>query len=135
MPARPISADEHQRPDRIAGRALDFGGRQSDTTRLRLLLLLDLGTGGLAGLSPIAVESPDQFAARQRRPARPLPGRPVGVFGNIAWRVLQTGKERLPLRVDGLRIGFKASVKIVDIGGVAAVKKGAGGESCVRILT
>jgi hypothetical protein len=59
----------------------------------------------------------------------------MGIFGDIARRVLQAGKERLPLCVDRLRIGLVTCVKIVDVGGVAAVKKRADGESCVRILT
>ena len=59
----------------------------------------------------------------------------MGVFGDIARRILQAGEERLPLCVYGLRIGFVACVKVIDVSGVAAVKKRADGESCVRILT
>src|SRR5262249_59491574 len=36
MPARPISADEHQRPDRIPGGALGLGGGDVNTPALAL---------------------------------------------------------------------------------------------------
>src|SRR5579863_707770 len=47
MTARPVGADQHQGPDRIARCALNLRGRQVDAARLRLLL--DLGADRLAG--------------------------------------------------------------------------------------
>src|SRR6185437_10975188 len=47
MTARPVGADQHQGPDRIARWALNLRGRQVDAARLRLLL--DLGADRLAG--------------------------------------------------------------------------------------
>src|SRR5262249_15081920 len=66
MPARPISADEHQRADRIARGALDIGSGKLDTLRLRLRL--DLAAERFADLCPIAIECGNKLASLRLRP-------------------------------------------------------------------
>ena len=66
MAARPIGANEHQRPDRIAGRALDLGGGDVDAAalRLRLELVADRRTRVL----PARVKRAGQRIRRDGRP-------------------------------------------------------------------
>ena len=56
------------------------------------------------------------------------------VLFDVAGIVLQALEERLPLRIDGFRVGLVARVKVVDIGGIAAVEKRSECESGVRVL-
>ena len=112
MPARPIGANEHQRADRIAGGAFDVGGGKFDAARLRLRT--DFGA---------------DRACRLR-----CPRRAARILGDIAGIVLQALEERLPLRVHRVGIGLEARVNVLDIGGIAAVKKRGKGECGVRVL-
>src|SRR4029077_2317920 len=59
MAARPIGADQHQRPDRIAGGALDLGGGDFNTARLRLLF--ELAADRRGRVLPTGVKRAGQF--------------------------------------------------------------------------
>ena len=78
MPADAIGADQHQRPNGIAGGALDL--RLGKLRAGGLRSCLDLARERLVGLEPMAVERRDQFVARRNRPVRTLPGRTLGAF-------------------------------------------------------
>ena len=71
MPAGAIGANEHQRPHRVPGRALDIGGGKLDAFALRLRL--HLAAQRPADFGPVAVERGNQFGTLQRRPAWPRP--------------------------------------------------------------
>ena len=71
MPARAIGANQHQRTDRIAGRALHIGRRKLDALGLRLRLYF--GAESLAGFGPIAVERRSQLGSFRPRPIGPPP--------------------------------------------------------------
>ena len=79
MAAGAIGANEHERADRIAGGALDVGGRKLDAPGLRLRL--DLGAERFADLGPIAVERRNKFAALRPRPIGPPPRRTARILG------------------------------------------------------
>src|SRR5580704_11395512 len=132
MAARPIGADQHQRPDRIPRRAFDIGRGKLDAAALRLRL--DLDADAVADLGPVAVERRDKIAAGQRRPTRPAPRRAVRILFNVGGAVFQALEERLPLGIDSLRIGFVAGVEVLDIGGIAAVEERGEGKGGVGVL-
>ena len=132
MAARPIGADQHQRPDGVARRPLDVGRGKLDAAALRLRL--DLDADAVADLGPVAVERRDEIAARQRRPIGPGPRRAVRVLFNVGSVVLQALEERLPLGIDRLRIGFVAGIEVFDIGGIAAIEERGEGEGGVGVL-
>src|SRR5260370_20816407 len=67
--APPIGADQHQRPDRIAGGALDLWRADLDAARLRLFL--QLAADCRAGLLPIAIKRSDQVVSFPRPPSPP----------------------------------------------------------------
>ena len=132
MAARPIGADQHQRPYRVARRPFDVGGGKLDAAALRLRL--DLDADAVADLGPVAVERRDEIAARQRRPIGPAPRRAARVHFNVGSVVLQALEERLPLGIDRLRIDFVAGIEVFDIGGIAAIEERGEGEGGVGVL-
>ncbi len=125
-----VSADQHQRVNRVARRLLHVRGGELDTggLRLRAHLVADF----LFGLGPLAIEGGEKLVALDDRwflprgAARALRG--IGA-------VLQAAEEVTPLRVDRIRVGLVPRVEVFDVGGVAAVEKRGECESCVRVLT
>src|SRR5215471_2565942 len=132
MAARAIGANQHERLDGIARCLLNGTGRDFDTPGLRRgsHLVADV----LLDLVPIGIELRDEIAVRDRRPVGPLPGRTAGVLGYVPLGVFEAGKKQLPLRIDGLRVCLVARIELVDVIGVAPIKKRSEGESRVRVL-
>jgi hypothetical protein len=133
MAAHAEGADEHQRFDRIARGLLNIGGRNVDALGLcrRPHPLAD----DFLHLAPIGRECRNEISGGSRGPVGPLPGWTAGVQGDIFLGVFETGKKRLPLCVNRLRVGLIARVEFVDVAGIATVQKGSSGESRVRVLT
>src|SRR5262249_57703318 len=102
MPARPISADEHQRPDRIAGGALDLGGGDVNTASLRLRL--QLAADRRDRRLPTRLKRIRELISGKRRPIGPLPTWPLPIALDVCAFVFQTLEKRLPRRVECLRL-------------------------------
>src|SRR5215472_14428783 len=132
MAARPIGADEHQRPDRIAGGALDLGRGNVHTTDLRLCLQLAADRRGR--LLPTGIERPGEFIGGKRRPIGPLPRWPLRIALHVRALVFEALKERLPRRVECLRVGLIAGIEVFDIVRIAAIEERSAGESGIGVL-
>ena len=132
MAAHPEGADQHQGADRVAGRALDFAVRHLDAAFLRLGLYPVAKILFFCG--EVAPQGGGEIAVRQWRPVGTLPRRPAGVLDHVPFAVLQTFEERLPLRVDRLRVDFEPRIKVIDVVGIGAVQKRRVGESRVGVL-
>ena len=130
--ARPIGANEHQRPDRIAGGALDLGG--SDVNTAGLGLRFQLAADRRARLLPAGIKRSGQSIGGKRWPAGPLPRWPLRVALDVCAIVFQTLEERLPRRIERLRVSLVAGIEVVDIGGIAAIKERGTGESGIGVL-
>jgi hypothetical protein len=132
MAAHAVGADHHQRADGVARRLLHLLGRDV------VAVLLRLGKEALADRrlegAERAVEGGDGVAVGARRPVRPLPGRALGVAGDIARRVGEPAEELPPLDIDLVRALDVAGVEIVEVAGVAAVKERGLSEGLVRRL-
>src|SRR4029078_3332406 len=99
--ADPVSADQHQRADRITRRLLHFGCGNFDALGLRFAL--DLVADDLFDLAPIAGQRRNQCAVGVLQ-IRALPRRTAGALEYGAPFVLQALEERAPLGIDRCRI-------------------------------
>ncbi len=131
--AHAVSADQHQRANRIARRLLNVGCGQLGALGLRLRR--ELRADRLLDLRPVAVERGDEIVARRDRPVRLLPGRPFGAALNVGRLILQALEELLPLAVDRGRVLLEPGVHLFDEGSIGTVEEGRKGESGIRILT
>jgi hypothetical protein len=132
MSADAVGADQHQRADRIPRRLLHVGRR--DFSALGLGLAPDLVAKRPLDFAPVASQRGQEFAVGADQPRR-LPGRPVGVPGDIGPVVFEALEERLPFGIDRLRVELIAGLELLDIGGVAALKERSAGKSRVRVLS
>src|SRR5262249_53395955 len=94
MAARPKGADEHQRPDRIAGGALDLGFGDVDAARLRLRF--ELAADRRRCVLPAGIECAGQSVRSKRRPVGPLPRRPLRIALDVGALILAALKDGLP---------------------------------------
>src|SRR6516162_1109914 len=133
VPARPISADEHQGPDRIAGGALDLDGGDFHTAGLRLRLELAADRRSSRRL-PTGVKRGGEFVGGKRRPIGTPPRWLMRVALNVCAFVFQALEKRLPRRIERLRVGLVAGIEIFDIGGITAIEERSTGESGIGVL-
>ena len=141
MPTHPVSADQHQGPDRVPGRLIDIdrmphaiGGGILRRHSFASLLGRELAGDRLFDLRPVAVERRRQVVARGHRPVRPAPGRAFGVLLNVGRLILQALEKRLPIGIDRGRVPLEASIEFVDVSGVCAPQKRRKGKGGVRVL-
>src|SRR5690348_5579038 len=132
MAARPVGANEHQRPDRIAGGALDFV--RSDVNTAGLGLCFQLAADRRTGLLPTGIQRAGECIRGKRRPVRPLPRWPLRVALDVAAIVFQALEKRLPRRIERFRVGLIAGVEVFDIGSIAAIEERGTGESGIGVL-
>ncbi len=132
MPAGAIGADQHERPYRVAGGALNVGGGKLDA--LGLCLRFDLRAERLADFGPVAVERRDELAALWRRPVGTAPRRTIGAFDHVAGVILEALEEGVPFGIDRFWVGFVARIQVFDVRGVGTVKERCESEGSVRVL-
>src|SRR5579872_454141 len=99
MPAHAVGADQHQGTNGVAGSLMHVGGDDfgSLLNSPGLRLRGELGGDGLLDFDPVPVERGGQIITRREGPVAPAPRRTLGVFTDVAWRVLQALEARLPL--------------------------------------
>src|ERR1700730_899106 len=120
MTAYAIGTDHHQRAHRITGRALEFaGGQRSALAGFRL----EFGADPRFGFRPIAVERRNEFAAGGGGPAGPLPVGPLRSLRDRGAFVVNLREEFAPGGVERGGIANIAILELLDISGVAAIKK------------
>ena len=119
MAAHAIGADQHEGADGIAGRLTQLGIGMAGV----FMHGPELGAERAFSRIPVAVEGGERVIARRRRNFG-FPGRTLRAFLDQSRVVLQLGKEALPLRIDGIGIAPVVFIKLLGIGGIAAVEEG-----------
>src|SRR5262249_30107009 len=85
-------------------------------------------------LGPVSSQRGNQLIAWGLGPVRSPPGRTGSCLGDLRTSVFQALEKGLPFRVHGTGIGEIAGIKILDIGGVAAVEERSQGEGGIGVL-
>src|SRR5690606_32540381 len=132
MAAHAVGANHHDGANRIARLLVDFGltDLRAGFGGLLLYLALDM----LLDQRPVAVESRDELAIRDDRPARLLPGRTLRTTDDVGRFVLERIEKGPPFGIYRIRVLLVLGLEFLDITGIAAVEEGGERELVVCLI-